>query len=696
MMDRTDDIFTRPAEQDPQWRRYQALRARWTAAWERMEIESFFKIPAYRPLEEATRRGTLAEVQAAWAALDVGERRGIPSSCLENAGGRGDQALAMVQYLHAQGMDSAGEGHGFIAAANSGNLKVMKYFCDRAPVGAGLLNFALQSAAGQNLENTRFIYEQGGRSDQVVYKALAVDNLPVVRYLEEQGEIAARNFRALFIEAAGYGAVAVLADWCGRGLADEKMLADAAENVLRRTGARRIETMRILCAAGVRVTDRIMIKAAAGGDVPLLRYLHEEQGGMLAAGGPDGDELMRQAALYGHAAVGAYLEDRGVRPAPPHSPHFPLQIAHYRQWEKKYGHSPQGLETLSPFYFRADSCGLAAAALEAEGYDGAARNHYAYQLGGLFRTPQRVMDYLEKWGDPNSQQPLHDIAQVIALPQDGRFNIAAWADAVLRHGPKMARLVKFAGTLQEPLRDAQGQWSYNATRNAVAQFAYRGAEDYPAELAGLCMQFNWSAENFNDAAQVVRQYEGLKRYEGAQPEAQPGVLVPAVDIDGALFGKPDYRFYKLPAGDVRGLFLGEMTACCQHLAGQGADCAAYGFIAADSGFYVMAHKKTDEIVAQSWAWRGLRGELVLDSLEALPGHVEARQWTSLCREFAARVQGQAGITAVHVGTGGATPPLPFGQMNETAIPVAYDSYRDSYEQYHVTRFDPAARWVPPV
>ncbi len=76
-----------------------------------------------------------------------------------------------------------------------------------------------------------------------------------------------------------------------------------------------------------------------------------------------------------------------------------------------------------------------------------------------------------------------------------------------------------------------------------------------------------------------------------------------------------YVGYFLKRGDVRGLFLGGYTNCCQHPMGAGAAAAWYGQTKPNSGFYVIENTENNEIIAQSFVWTTTTG-LVFDSIEA--------------------------------------------------------------------------------
>ncbi|MBX9770569.1 MAG: hypothetical protein K2X29_04320, partial [Candidatus Obscuribacterales bacterium] len=79
--------------------------------------------------------------------------------------------------------------------------------------------------------------------------------------------------------------------------------------------------------------------------------------------------------------------------------------------------------------------------------------------------------------------------------------------------------------------------------------------------------------------------------------------------------KDGLRGYFLPRSDVRGLFLGQLTDCCQHAEGVGRDCAWYGQGSPNSGFFIVEDINTKQIVAQSWAWKSEDGGLCFDNIE---------------------------------------------------------------------------------
>jgi hypothetical protein len=232
--------------------------------------------------------------------------------------------------------------------------------------------------------------------------------------------------------------------------------------------------------------------------------------------------------------------------------------------------------------------------------------------------------------------------------------------------------VKFADKLPEPLKSDDGRtWSMLKTRNAVAQFAYERANEN-LELAALCLEYAVDEYNFNKALELTK-------------EPVPEKNIPEVTVDGADFGMPGATFRRLEPGDVRGLFLGEITDCCQSIGGQGEQCARNGFTSEDSGFYVVENSR-GKIVGETWAWRGRDGELVFDSLETLGRNVTHKQWRKLAEEFAQALteKPENDVTALHIGTGGATSRKLVRKFSAAASPAeprdGYQAYRDSRQQ----------------
>jgi hypothetical protein len=362
------------------------------------------------------------------------------------------------------------------------------------------------------------------------------------------------------------------------------------------------------------------------------------------------------------------------------------QLASLGEWktihsEAKMGGLPRYAHRYNPLYYHHDMVVDLVEILKKEGVDDAL--NCAYGASALFGgNDAQLMRYLDKWAEDGTH-PLYTATYMISIPRSGTLNMKAWGDAVMQHGPKMAELVQFADVLDTPKRSKCGRsWSVNATRAAAAEYVYEGGTQYP-EFAKLCLDVGWASELFDTGTMLIGKYE--EAY-GSINAAKAGGGLPEINIDGALFDKPRFNFRKLKDGDLRGLALGELTDCCQHLGDAGAACTAHGFLSTAGGFYVLADKKTDEIVAQSWAWRGQKDEIVFDSLEYLGEHMSTEKWSTLLDNLGAAFQKHAGVSAFLVGTEGDTPqdlPYPIACQGSIAEPIDYQGYRDSKDGQYV-------------
>ena len=344
------------------------------------------------------------------------------------------------------------------------------------------------------------------------------------------------------------------------------------------------------------------------------------------------------------------------------------------KWEKIDGAVPKHLTDYNPFHLHVKTYRDVIKMMEDEGMsDFDVTRRYAYNAAALFRSTDRVLQYLEKWGGAG-KQPLHDIIQYIEVPNCSEFHAKEWGDAVLQHGPAMARLVTHADKMPLPEKSDNGEtYSLVKTRDKAAQFTFKNGAKNP-ELAKICADVNWKDKPFEKGLALNKKYQKLyKSNNGQKREGQ----IPEVNIDGDVFNMAGYRLRKLADGDLRGLVLGEYSACCQHLANAGAECAEHGYISENGGFYVV-EDSDNKIIAQSWAWRGKNGELTLDSLESMPERMNGTAWQKICEEFAKQATAaQPNITAIHVGTGGATPSMDFARASKLAEPKDYKAYRDS-------------------
>lgn len=108
----------------------------------------------------------------------------------------------------------------------------------------------------------------------------------------------------------------------------------------------------------------------------------------------------------------------------------------------------------------------------------------------------------------------------------------------------------------------------------------------------------------------------------------------------------DYSIVKLDHDDATQITAGRLVNCCQHLDGAAASCAASAWAQGNAAIYALF--KNNDMVAQSFAWRGKHGELVFDSVEALSCN-NANFYVGLFIRAAKQCMGRLGIEQVLVG-----------------------------------------------
>lgn len=293
----------------------------------------------------------------------------------------------------------------------------------------------------------------------------------------------------------------------------------------------------------------------------------------------------------------------------------------------------------------------------------------AYGLALLFRTEDRIARYLQKWGG-TERRSLHKLVAGAqrAFPHGGTFkdiDAKKWGDAVLKYGPEMMGLLRYADKIPAPGATLQ------ETRRMAAAHIFKGGAAYP-ELAAFCLQIERNQDSFDRAVKLIE-----------KQKANPVVKnIPDITIAGEEFGMPGARFRRLADDDFRGLYLGKLVDCCQHIDhSSGARCAEHGFLSPEGGFYVV-ETADGEIIGQCWAWRGTKGEMVMDSLETKGERISKKQWTALTAVIAARIEAGGDITALLAGTDGERCPA-LGHP-KAAVPARgrdHDGYPDSREQY---------------
>jgi len=133
----------------------------------------------------------------------------------------------------------------------------------------------------------------------------------------------------------------------------------------------------------------------------------------------------------------------------------------------------------------------------------------------------------------------------------------------------------------------------------------------------------------------------------------------------------------LPREDVRGLFLGHHTNCCQHPTGAGATCAYHGQESPRGGCFLLENPK-GQIVVQSWAWVSDQAGLVFDNVEGMAARSQAADVRAIYQAAADELVGQ--FEQVTMGLDHGKLPIQ-GWAPTTAQPISdFDGYSDAERQ----------------
>ncbi len=202
-----------------------------------------------------------------------------------------------------------------------------------------------------------------------------------------------------------------------------------------------------------------------------------------------------------------------------------VRLKNLKLWREMYGaEPPKGLDGENPHGFKPELFETVKSWLIEEGHEEKDANKYAYGASTLFKNEAQILQYLEKWGEAG-KQPLHNLTYMIKLPLTGKIDSKAWADATMKFGSEMAKLVSFADKLPQPAE------SLNKTREKCAEFNYERGSEHKA-LASLCMSHNVDEDDFEQALEIV-----LKN-------PNPTSNIPDIKISGDRFGMEGYSFEK--------------------------------------------------------------------------------------------------------------------------------------------------------
>jgi len=138
----------------------------------------------------------------------------------------------------------------------------------------------------------------------------------------------------------------------------------------------------------------------------------------------------------------------------------------------------------------------------------------------------------------------------------------------------------------------------------------------------------------------------------------------------------EYRIRVLPKDDIRGLFLGNYTNCCQKMGGYSQDAALHGMFNENGCFVVV--EKDESFLFQSWTW--INGKaVVFDNVEAYVGVTDEDKMKAkeLYYRLANSLVTSHGYSGVYCGCGNAD--LRFDENTQIVRPCSPPSNVHVYD-----------------
>ncbi len=265
--------------------------------------------------------------------------------------------------------------------------------------------------------------------------------------------------------------------------------------------------------------------------------------------------------------------------------------------------------------------------------------------------------------------------------------------------PEMEKLVAELGQLSKKQKEINK--NKNTLINELAKFPPLLADADDKLLLDCVRQVRYKNSKQDELAAYLFHKYGVpeavfEEYLRLQSIAKNSdKAVPPVMIDGSKYGLKDCYLIKLHKKDPKGAMLGHITACCQSLGKAGAAPTHHGMVSENGGFYVLCKGKPPKdgntaviepknILAQTWAWRGQDGSIVLDSIESQPNirkiPENENKIIKMYNALAYQLITEHSVKRVLVGKAQTPASVGYAVSSSPALPVDYNGVRDSKDQ----------------
>lgn len=397
--------------------------------------------------------------------------------------------------------------------------------------------------------------------------------------------------------------------------------------------------------------------------------------------------------------------------------------ARYGSWKAAFADDPAFVKNLSPLVKEQSPYGFNREVYDAllplletgemiEGtFDVAPLN--AYKLSVLFDNPRKACKFLDAHAPRESAQSIHDL-MLFELPSEPAWDIEAWSNRMMAHGPTACRLLPLVPAIEKALyRQASEEagipfdrWTasrkqQNKVRDSIrnldmdtmleiaAAYAYEHSDKDP-ELARFCISVGAEEARFDETLRILEPFRPRPDENGRIDEAAIEAAaerskknIPEIHIDGAEIGVPGYRLDTVEASHPWNLWIGMLVNCCNYLGGATGHMAVAQTESPDARLLVITDRKGDP-VAKMTTWISEDDNIVFNSWERL-----GAEYDRLCEPFALKaglmlLQSEECQNADRVTLGTNRGNANFRRINDPETPKSPElGSADANEQYEV-------------
>ena len=300
-------------------------------------------------------------------------------------------------------------------------------------------------------------------------------------------------------------------------------------------------------------------------------------------------------------------------------------------------------------------------------------------FGDDLQAAQQVLN--GEYGE--SSTPFHDMLMG-AIPNfkvnNEELDIDGWRKLVksTKGVKKVVKAFSQAHELQKDSKAPSNMDEFVSNQEGILNQSYGKLKDHPEfkDFAAICKHYKISEYLFDKCLKLIEDRKVAPKVSDEIPDIviDIGKEFPEFKDDPEIKNKDGFYLVRLPAGDLRGLILGEITDCCQSVGGNSEFVSIDGTNLQTNGFYVLIKSKGKDfnphkidwdnfekdghkIQGQGYVWLShSKSTLTIDSWENLSSSSNNKMMGEVLKKFGEKIHSDnPSIQRVTIGIGGKTP-----------------------------------------